>query len=514
MVARFGAANVFMDIEMKPGVDFVAEITEAVAACRVLIVVMGPSWATVKDEEGKVRLEDPEDFVRLEVETALRRPDVTPIPVLVGGARMADPDDLPPDLRPITRRNALNLTDYRWHDGVDRLMETLDGLIAGGGEEAAPSRWRRIVDGIRSRRFWIAVGAVLILAALGALALLRAGSEGEWTRVDTAAAVFGGDGQQTILGLEELPQGAIAVGESSGSASVWRSDGSSWTGEDLGADRGAVWDVVSAGETLLAVGSSRQDEAFWRRAPGGPWKPAACSGCGGQRQQVAFAAIALGGGRFVAVGRDRRPDGYDAAVWRSSDRGATWERVADDPALGGAGDQVMKDVVLSNRGLLAVGRDDKSAAVWTSPDGVAWSRERGSESAFAAPPASLEMNSVTTRGTTIVAVGYEHAGPNEPYAAAVWVSDNEGEWRRRGDFAPRRQQMLDVAAAPPGFVAVGYDEGAAAVWTSTDGETWTRAFASDRQGEMESVASAGEGTLLGGGNEGGDAALWESKSPD
>jgi len=141
MVARFGEANVFMDVDMAPGVDFVERITEAVAACHVLIVVMGPRWATVKDERGTARLADPEDFVRLEVETALRRPDVTPIPVLVSGARMPSRDDLPPELRAITRRNALQLDDQRWRNDVGRLIATLDQLLAEvpvDGSESSP----------------------------------------------------------------------------------------------------------------------------------------------------------------------------------------------------------------------------------------------------------------------------------------------------------------------------------------------------------------------------------------
>jgi hypothetical protein len=130
MVARFGEGNVFMDVDMAPGVDFVERITEAVAACHVLIVVMGPRWATVQDEQGRARLADPEDFVRLEVETALRRPDVTPIPVLVAGARMPNREDLPPEVRAITRRNALELGDQRWRHDVGRLISTLDELLA------------------------------------------------------------------------------------------------------------------------------------------------------------------------------------------------------------------------------------------------------------------------------------------------------------------------------------------------------------------------------------------------
>lgn len=142
MVARFGERNVFMDVDMAPGIDFVERITEAVAACQVLIVVMGPRWATVEDEHGKARIADPEDFVRLEVETGLRRPDVTPIPVLVSGARMPRRKDLPPEIQAITRRNALELSDQRWRHDIGRLIGTLDELLADvdhvPGVEAAP----------------------------------------------------------------------------------------------------------------------------------------------------------------------------------------------------------------------------------------------------------------------------------------------------------------------------------------------------------------------------------------
>jgi TIR domain-containing protein len=137
MVSRFGEGNVFMDVDMAPGVDFVERITEAVAASHVLIVIMGPSWATVEDEHGKARLADPEDFVRLEVETALRRPNVTPIPVLVSGARMPKREDLPPEIQAITRRNALELSDQRWGYDIGRLIDTLDELL--GGTDRIPT---------------------------------------------------------------------------------------------------------------------------------------------------------------------------------------------------------------------------------------------------------------------------------------------------------------------------------------------------------------------------------------
>ncbi len=111
MVARFGESHVFMDLDLAPGVDFVERITQAVGACHVLIEVIGLTWATITDDEGAVRIADPDDFVRLELEIALGRSDVTVIPILVGGARMPDRDDLPTEVRAIARRNALELSD-------------------------------------------------------------------------------------------------------------------------------------------------------------------------------------------------------------------------------------------------------------------------------------------------------------------------------------------------------------------------------------------------------------------
>jgi TIR domain len=129
MVNRFGEANVFMDVDMAPGVDFVERITEVVSGCLALIVVMGPGWATASDEQGGRRIEDEADFVRLEVETGLSHADVTPIPVLVGGARMPRPEDLPPALRPITRRNAVEMSEARWGYDVARLFGALEELL-------------------------------------------------------------------------------------------------------------------------------------------------------------------------------------------------------------------------------------------------------------------------------------------------------------------------------------------------------------------------------------------------
>ncbi len=136
LAERLGPGNVFMDVDLAPGIDFVERITTAVDGCRALLVVMGPRWATGAAADGRPRIADPEDFVRLEVETALRSPTVTVTPVLVGGARMPPPEQLPDALRPLARRNAIELSYQRWRFDVGRLLDTIAGLL--GARRPAP----------------------------------------------------------------------------------------------------------------------------------------------------------------------------------------------------------------------------------------------------------------------------------------------------------------------------------------------------------------------------------------
>lgn len=215
MVARFGERHVFMDLELAPGVDFVERITEAVSACQVLIEVMGPTWATVKNEEGQVRIADPEDFVRLELEIALKRPEVTVIPVLVSGAEMPDRRDLPPELGAISRRNALELSDRRWRYDVGQLIDALEELLAGttavhatptsadvaakteASPEGAPTGPARIPAGtadpgragnwLRGRgRLFAGVAALAVLAVVLAIVTLGGGSGAETSRTSSS----------------------------------------------------------------------------------------------------------------------------------------------------------------------------------------------------------------------------------------------------------------------------------------------------------------------------------------
>jgi TIR domain len=136
--ARFGSQRIFVDIDhISPGQDFVQVVDDAVGRCAVLLVVMGKRWAGT-GRVGKRRLDDPGDFVRLEVVGGLKRTGLRMIPVLVGGAKMLGPAELPEDMRELSRRNAFELSDTRWKEDVARLTTELDRVMGPMATPVAP----------------------------------------------------------------------------------------------------------------------------------------------------------------------------------------------------------------------------------------------------------------------------------------------------------------------------------------------------------------------------------------
>src|SRR4051794_36961709 len=114
LAERYGRAQVFKDVDsLQPGDDFVAVIEAAVGACAVLVALIGDEWLTVVDHTGRRRIDDPNDFVRIEIEAALSR-GVPVIPILVDGAQMPQPAEVPDTLGPLVRRQALELSPARF----------------------------------------------------------------------------------------------------------------------------------------------------------------------------------------------------------------------------------------------------------------------------------------------------------------------------------------------------------------------------------------------------------------
>jgi formylglycine-generating enzyme required for sulfatase activity len=134
---HFGRDNLFMDVDtIALGLDFVEAIQDAVGSCDVLLAVIGRQWLTSTDSQGRRRLDNPEDFVRLEILTALER-RIPVIPVLVGGASMPRSTELPDMLPSFARRQALVVGD-RFHPDVNRLIAALE-LVLGAASSASAS---------------------------------------------------------------------------------------------------------------------------------------------------------------------------------------------------------------------------------------------------------------------------------------------------------------------------------------------------------------------------------------
>jgi hypothetical protein len=134
---RFPDMRVFMDLDsIEAGLDFAEVIREAVDSCAVMVALIGRQWATLTDEEGHRRLDDPDDFVRFEVQTALER-GVRVIPVLIDGAKPLRQEQLPAELHKLARLNALELNYDRYDYDVDRLIDLIQRMLDAASSAAS-----------------------------------------------------------------------------------------------------------------------------------------------------------------------------------------------------------------------------------------------------------------------------------------------------------------------------------------------------------------------------------------
>ncbi|MDQ5815439.1 MAG: TIR domain-containing protein [Actinomycetota bacterium] len=263
----FGADQIFMDIDtIDPGHDFIEVIDRALASSKVVIALIGRRWTTATDSAGRKRLENPQDFVRMEVARSLET-GIRVIPVLVQGATMPGPDELPADLTALTRRHAIELSDVRWQYDVGRLTTAIeeslgrpprDGTSREGvtlGATSGPTtRKKGSLAGLR--RVPMALIAIALLAAVvGVVAFtLRSGGDEE----DRPAAAAGGS-----VSAEE---GVVAfVSDTSGSCEIHviEPDGS---GEAQLTDSGAANlrpDWSPDGSQLVYVSNRDGDSAIF-----------------------------------------------------------------------------------------------------------------------------------------------------------------------------------------------------------------------------------------------------------
>ena len=200
--AHFGRKRLFFDIDhIAPGQDFVQVLDDSLNRSSVMIVVMGKRWAGT-GKIGMRRIDDPGDFVRLEVASGLHRgAGLRLIPALIQGAKMPAPTSLPDDLKDLSRRNAIEMSDLRWREDVERLIASLEA------DMAIPVTHHGAADLVRRAREVTHAPALAGnpvvkwgLAAVAAIAIFFAGR-----------ALFGHRGQAVAVAPVRVPEVTVST---------------------------------------------------------------------------------------------------------------------------------------------------------------------------------------------------------------------------------------------------------------------------------------------------------------
>jgi WD40 repeat protein len=187
---RLGRADVFFDVDnIEPGVDFVEVLSERVGACDALVAIIGKNWLSSANADGGWRLDDPHDYVRIEVEAALAR-NVRVIPALIEGARMPKPEELPVSLQMLARRQAVQISHDRFDSDADRLTRALEfvqerqrarkadapvrgaALVAPGSSPPRGERTSSAPAGGRNRQVSAAVAGVVFAGGVATISAI------------------------------------------------------------------------------------------------------------------------------------------------------------------------------------------------------------------------------------------------------------------------------------------------------------------------------------------------------
>jgi hypothetical protein len=186
-----GPDSVFMDVDsIALGRDFRQILQERLSSCDYMLALIGPDWLDIKDASGKRRLESSSDFVRQEIAAALRR-NIPVTPVLVRGAQIPAPEQLPDDLKDLVFRNGFELSHTRWESDVREMFRRLGVVKTDTQRPQPPPQPRSLMGGATdgsvpgsvgapvgksglSPKAMIAIGVGVLLFMLLALALVAA----------------------------------------------------------------------------------------------------------------------------------------------------------------------------------------------------------------------------------------------------------------------------------------------------------------------------------------------------
>ena len=152
--------QLFRDVDtLQPGQDFVKAIEARLAVCKVMLVIIGREWLDARNTAGARRLDDPFDFVRLEIAAGLARTDVLVVPVLVEGASMPAAVQLPDNMQALARRHAVSVRDETWDADVDRLAAVVEKV-------APPAALDGVARALKPKTIAAVAGAITLLVVL------------------------------------------------------------------------------------------------------------------------------------------------------------------------------------------------------------------------------------------------------------------------------------------------------------------------------------------------------------
>jgi WD40 repeat protein len=348
----FSPEKLFMDVEggIAPGQDFVQAIEDQVNACDVMLVLIGPRWLTATDEMGRRRLDNPQDFVRIEIESALQLGKKV-IPVLVGNTEMPRADALPEPLKSLTRLQAIPLAETRFGADAQGLINELESTLT---KAATPvHRWLRR-----------GLGAAIGLAAIGAVSWIYLYDESIRTFTGHSdyvhSVAFGPDGRTALSGGWDH------------TVRQWKLD----TGEQIRKSTpsfGFFFSVAFAPDGLTALSGVKYTLKLWNIASGKEIRTFT-----GHSDNVEAVAFAPDGRTALSGSSDTTVRLWDVAtgneIYRFTGHESTVDSVAFAPdgrtALSGSSDRTLKLWDIKNgKYIRTFGWPDRVNSVAFAPDG-------------------------------------------------------------------------------------------------------------------------------------------------
>ena len=306
-------------------------------------------------------------------------------------------------------------------------------------------------------------------------------SSGPWQPVAAQDAVAGSQVQDVVWTGSQF----IAAGSGLGGSGTFlrSSDGKTWKSGTSGGTSGSPEHIAAGPNGVVAIGTLDGKTASWASADGIHWDyhlkvfPKAL----GTNDMVRVTDVVATSTGWLAVGRDEEscfvscmPAPIRALVWTSPD-GLTWTRLTGQAALRDAG---MNAIAAMAGGFVAGGDAGGRAAFWWSPDGLTWTRVADDPSFGPGTTGNVvQIMGIAARDGAIVAVGMELGGGGDsPPTVLAWRSVDGRTWTAASVENGIEGQVFSVAATPTGFLATGPSGDTSClggIWSSTDGSAWT-----------------------------------------